>query len=105
MLAMKNIISLVKRNGNLICEINILKGKIKKENELFIKNFNSVKKIYYKNYFNFFLERILINKYLILIYKILIVLKVIKLLELLETITSKIPIINHCIIYICKTKK
>ena len=105
MLAMKNIISLVKRNGNLICEINILKGKIKKEDELFIKNFNSVKKIYYKNYFNFFLERILINKYLIFIYKILIVLKVIKLLELLETITSKIHIINHCIIYICKTKK
>ena len=105
LIAMKNIISLVKKNGNLICEVNILKEKIKKEDNLFTKNFISVKKIYYKNYFNFFLERILINKYLIFVYKILIVLKVIKLLELLETITSKIHIINHCIIYICKTKK
>ena len=31
LIAMKNIISLVKKNGNLICEVNILKEKIKKE--------------------------------------------------------------------------
>jgi hypothetical protein len=104
-LAMKNIISLVKKNGNLICEINIVKKRMKEENDLFVKNFISVKKIYYKNYFNFFLEKMLINKYLIFIYNILIVLKFIKLLELLETTTSRTAIMNHCLIYICKTKK
>lgn len=104
-LAIKNIISLVKKGGNLICEINIVKKRIKEENELFVKNFISVKKIYYKNYFNFFFEKMLINKYLIFIYKILIVLKFIKLLELLETATSRAAIMNNCLIYICKTKK
>jgi hypothetical protein len=104
-LAMKNIISLVKKNGNLICEINIVKKRMKEENDLFVKNFISVKKIYYKNYFNFFLEKMLINKYLIFIYKILIALKIIKLLELLETATSRTAIMNHCLIYICKKKK
>jgi hypothetical protein len=100
--AIKKLISITKKNSDLFVELD-KNQKLPKIESLLRKNFKKVNKYYYKNYINFFIENILMNKVSIL-NKIIIFFKINLILYLFEKITFDIKYLNKCVYFIAKRK-